>query len=145
VSVLAAATLVGAVACGGGSGKRIALPPVNAGPKQIVAAYVAALNAHDVRTARALLTPTEAKLVENSPDSEFRNVRSITHLSINRPFVDRFDARSLHYRFGVGVGTSFVLDQYKVESQENGPTVLGFTLVRNRPLERWRIGDQGSG
>jgi hypothetical protein len=106
---------------------------------------VAAINAHNIREARALLTPAHARQVEAEADSWFRNVRSITNLHMNPPAVDRFDARRLHYRFAVVVGTRFILKQRKVESMPNGPTTWSFFLVRNRRGQAWRIGDEGTG
>jgi len=125
--------------------KRAALPPVNASPQRVVAAYIAALNAHDLRTARALLTPAHERDVESEADSWFTNLRSITHLHLHRPATDTIDARSMHYRHGVVVGAEFVLDQHEVESMEDGPNAWSFTLVRNSPGQRWLIGSEGLG
>ena len=129
--------LVAMLAAGCGSGnKRVTLPPVNASPQRVVSAYIAALNAHDLRIAQALLTPAHAREVETEEDSWFRNLRSITHLQLHRP---------VHYRHGVVVGAEFVLDQHKVESMENGPNIWDFTLVRSSSSQRWLIGSEGLG
>jgi hypothetical protein len=124
--------------CSGAGHKRVLLPPVSAGPQRVVAAYVTALSDHDLHTARALLTRAHARDVEGEEDSWFRNVRSITHLHVNRPWIDQKSTHAV-------VGVRFVLDQYKVESMENGPTVWGYMLVRKSPKNRWLIEDEGLG
>jgi hypothetical protein len=118
---------------------------VSASPQRVVAAYVAALDAHDIPTARALLTPAHARVVEGEGDSWFRNVVSITNLHMNRPYNDAYDARQRHYRFGVSIGVQFVLQQHRAMSMPNGPTVWGYILVRNSRRQRWLIADEGSG
>jgi hypothetical protein len=131
-----------ATGCGGGTHRSLALPPVNADPERVVTTYVAALNAHDLRTARALLTPAHERLVESGEDSWFRNVRSVTHLHVNQPSIYRPHG---HPPLLAIVGVRFVLDQYKVESMENGPTVWGYMLERQSPNQRWLIYDEGLG
>jgi hypothetical protein len=126
--------------CGTTKHSRVPLPPVSAGPQHVVRAYLAALNAHDTRTARSLLTPGFAMTVETNVDSWFRNVRSITHVRVNRPTIER-DGQSLR----AVVGVHFVLDQYKVESMENGPTDWGYSLVRTSSKRRWLISGEGLG
>jgi hypothetical protein len=110
-----------------------------------VAAYVSALNAHDIVTARALLTPVHARVVQGAVDSWFRNVVSIKHLQMNKPFKDPYDARQLHYNYCVGMGVEFAVEQHQVMSMPNGPTESGYTLCRNSRSRRWRIADEGSG
>jgi hypothetical protein len=110
-----------------------------------VAAYVSALDAHDIVTARALLTPAHARVVQGAADSWFRNVVSIKQLQMNKPFKDPYDARHLHYNHCVGMGVSFALEQHQVMSMPNGPTVWGYTLCRNSRGRRWRIADEGTG
>jgi hypothetical protein len=125
--------------CGGSSHKNVPLPPVGAGSGQVVAAYVAALSAHDLRTARALLTPAHARDVESAADSWFTNVRSITRLHLDRPAIEGAPPlRAI-------VGVRFVLDQYRVESMENGPTDWSYMLVRKSPAQRWLIAGEGMG
>jgi hypothetical protein len=131
--------------CGGAAGTHVALPPVSANPQGVIAGYVAAINAHDLTTARALLTPTHAQLVEREPDGWFTNIVSVTALKINRPFNDPLDARQRHYRYAVGMGVTFDLKQHQVMSMPNGPTVWGYILVRNSRTQRWLIADEGTG
>ena len=141
VALAAVALITG---CGSAS-RHVSGPPNNASPQRVVAAYVAAINAHDVAKARHFLTPAHAAQVNSETDSWFTNVRSIKHLDTFRSSPDQSDARRLHYRFGVVVGTRFVLKQYKVESMSNGPNVWTFFLVRNNASQPWRIGDEGLG
>jgi hypothetical protein len=125
----------------GGHHRAAQLPPVTANPQRVVTAYVNALDAHDVRTARALLTPAHARLVASEVDSWFTNVKSITHLRVSRPTIDRSAPPAMH----AAVSVHFVLDQYKQESMPNGPTDWGYTLVRNGPNQRWLIDGEGMG
>ena len=127
--------------CLGAKSGHVPVPPVTAGPKRVVTAYVAALNAHDRRTARTLLTPAHEKLVESEVDGWFTNLRSITHLHVYRPKVEHSDAWPMR----AIVGTKFVLNQHKETSMPNGPTVWAYYLVRNSPKQRWLIYDEGLG
>ena len=130
-----------AAGCSGSRSKSVSIPPVDASPQRVVTAYVAALNAHDVRAARALLTPAHARRVESAADSWFTDVKSITHLRLSRPTIDTSNPRSMR----AVVGVRFVLDQYQQESMPNGPTVWTYTLVRHGPNHRWLIDDEGMG
>jgi hypothetical protein len=130
-----------ATGCGGSRHQSVALPPVNAGPKRVVTTYVAALNAHDLRTAKALLTPAHERLVESGEDSWFRNVRSITHLQVNRPAL----SRSRQGPLLAIVGVRFVLDQIQGGIDGERAYCLGYMLVRHGPNQRWLIYDEGLG
>jgi predicted SnoaL-like aldol condensation-catalyzing enzyme len=143
--LVAAVGFVGLLTGCGGSSAHIALPPVSASPQRVAAAYVAAINAHDVTTARALLTPSYRQLTANAPDSWFTNVESITHLRLSKPFEDRNLAHTLHYHYVLDVGADFVLKQRQVMSMPNGQTTWGFSVVRNSPRQRWLIGSEGTG
>jgi hypothetical protein len=101
---------------------------------------VAALNAHELSTARSLLTPPHERVVEDAPDSFFTNTKSITSLHVNRPFVIH---QGLPMR--VGVGVTFDLQQHNVESMPNGQTTWGYFLIRSGPNKRWLIYDEGTG
>jgi hypothetical protein len=131
--------------CGGAASNHVALPPLSASPQRVVAAYVAAINAHDTATARALLTPAYGRLTADAPDSWFTNVESIKHLRLNKPFEDSNIAQTLHYRYALGMGAQFALNQHKVLSMRNGQTTWGFWVVRNSRSQRWLIGTEGTG
>ena len=130
-----------ATGCSGSRSRSVSLPPVTANPQRVVTAYVNALDAHDVRTARALLTPAHARLIASEVDSWFTDVKSIKHLRMSRPTIDRADPRSMR----AAVSVHFVLDQYKAESMPNGPTNWGYTLVRQAANQRWLIDGEGMG
>lgn len=141
---IAAVVAVATAGCGATS-RRVALPPVSASPQRVVAAWVAAINAHDTETARALMTPAYAKLSDRAPDSWFTNVESMTHLRVNKPFADVSSAGTLQYRYALDMGAEFVLKQHSVLSMPNGRTTWGFIVVRNNRQQPWRIGEEGTG
>jgi hypothetical protein len=143
------ATLVGALsllaACGSG-GEHVRLPPKSASPQRVVAAYVAAANAHDFAAALKLVTPARAQILKRTVDGSFSpNFIRITSLHMSKPFSDSYEARLRHYRYAVDVPVSFDLHQHQVVSMPNGAQPWGYILVRNSPSQRWLIADEGTG
>lgn len=110
----------------------VAIPPATAGPVEIVTAYVAALDQHDIATAKALSTPEHAAQAERATDSWYRNVRSITGLRVGEQRPEEQ---------GVFVPVTFDLDQCDEESIQDGEMVWGYELVRT--ADRWLVTDEG--
>ena len=123
---------------------RVAAPPAGATAEEVVRAYVAALDARDVETARSLVTPHHAAQVERSEDSWYRNVVSITDLRVRPPVAQTGrGSQAEGYREVVFVPVTFDLRQRKQQSLPDGETPWGYLLARNAPSERWVIVDEG--
>jgi hypothetical protein len=150
-SIAAASVAAGAIApalaaCGGGGQARrrtLRVPARDAGPRQVVAAYVAALSAHDIATAKALMTSGFAHGVESAVDSRFTNTLAITHLRMGavEPGGDHESAR--RYRYVLYVPVEFDLRQRRQVSMRDGEAVWGYVLVRNSGNARWLIDEDG--
>lgn len=123
--------------------RRLVLP-VNATPEAVVRAYLEALDAKDVDTARHLLSERHASQVAGEVDSWFTNVESISdvHVGNTRP-ESRQGAAAQGSRDAVFVPVDFTLKQKHEETMPNGPTVWGYVFVRNSAKERWLIVDEG--
>ena len=140
--VVATALLLGG--CGGTAHHRGATsrPPPNESPRKIVAAYFAALHAHDPAAARPLLTPAWFKVV-TGPGSWLEGGANIKLLRVSRGFdYGPIDG----YRHSWWVGATFMLSKQRTPGPMlNGVNSYGYILVRNSPSEGWRIGDEGLG
>jgi hypothetical protein len=151
-SVAALVALVAMVGCGQSS--TAALPSRRPAATQatrpaapdVVRAYLAALNTHDITTAASLLTSRHAHLVEAEADSWFTNVISIVDVKTGAAAEqtgDRASPYTAGYRDVVRVGVTFTLEQKHVASMDNGPTSWGYVLVRNSDAQPWLIADEG--
>lgn len=139
---LAALTSLAAVACGGDPSGKVALPPADASAGEVVRAYVDAIIADDLETARQLLTPAHASSVE---ETWFNDVESISDLRVDRPFREkpRWSGRDVTSQV-VHVPVEFTLEGGDV-SLEEGPMDWGYLLVRESHSDRWLIFDEGTG
>ena len=146
-AVVVAMVLLLVGGCGNGPERHVALPSAGASPQDVVRAYVNALDAHDIDTARALLTSEHSKDVKGQTDSWFSNVRSIADLSISAPVTEsgRSDTAAKGYRFVVYVPVEFTLRQRHQVSMPDGPTNWGYLLARNTDTTRWLIVVEGMG
>jgi hypothetical protein len=133
----------GSGASAGRDTRQVPRPPADASPQRVVAAYVAALDAHDLRTARALMTPRFREDVGRQVDSWFSNVVTMRRLRIGRPLRDRHLASARRHRFVLYLGVEFDLQQGRELSMRNGPAVWGYVLVRDRPGARWLVDEDG--
>ena len=138
---LRSAASVGIVALLAACGTRghVLLPPTSADPTSVVRVYAAALSAHDITTAKRLMTRAQAERQESYADSEFRNVVSIENLVLANPRV----TDSPPYRYAVFVPAEFDLRQREEMSMPNGHNAWGYTLVRDSPTARWLINGEG--
>ena len=139
VLMLAALTLT---SCANGPEREVTLPPVTADPETVVRAYVDALDARDIDTARALLTTQQAALVEGAEDSWFTNTESIDNLDITAPV--RVEPSS-KFPQHAAVYVQFDLTQEHEMSMDNGRQTWGYFLTRGGADERWLIDNQGVG
>ncbi|MDX6204448.1 MAG: hypothetical protein QOF39_505 [Frankiales bacterium] len=121
-------------------------PAGGASPQDVVRAYLAALNAHDVATATRLLTAEHAHLVASEVDSWFTNVRSITAVEVGYSVPESgagSGSLGAGYAHVVRVGATFNLHQKDASSMQNGRTDWGYLLVRNADTQPWLIADEG--
>ena len=125
----------------------VAIPPVTAGPVEVVTAYVAALDKHDITTAKALSTPEMVEHTESTVDSWYRNTRSITRLWVGEPMPRGTDGGQTRAgsREAVDVPVEFDLDQCDPESIPDGVMGWGYLVSRDSPTDRWLITDEGHG
>ncbi|MGN6130385.1 MAG: hypothetical protein ACTHOK_08605 [Nocardioidaceae bacterium] len=130
-------------ACGNGQGRDVAVPPRDARPATVVSVYLDALDAHDIETARGLLTAQHARDVEAAQDSWFSNVESITNVRVRSP-THRVASPS-GYPQRVTVPVSFELKQHHEESMPDGRTEWSYELVKTGSAGRWRIATEGMG
>lgn len=146
-SVVAAVLLLGWLAYAEGLVVRqegqVAVPPVGAGPRQVVKAFVAALDAHDCATARKLF-------VDRRPADQWcGDVLSLKRLRMRTPFAEKpqwSGHRSDQEVMDVGVTFDLRWRLFHNDgSMEEGPTTWGYTLVRDSARQPWRIADQGTG
>ncbi|HEU4369011.1 MAG TPA: hypothetical protein VFV05_12385 [Methylomirabilota bacterium] len=147
---LVAVLAVAAVAVVAGPGTLLALVPArqvpvpadDAAPVVVVRAYLDALDAHDLDTARAVLTPERRVAVEQSQGNWFVNLRSVRNVRLD-PAVDAPHSRGA-YRQAVRVPAELdVTLFFETAGREGGSLTWGFVLVRNGPEEPWRIADEG--
>lgn len=121
----------------------VAIPPVTAGPVEVVRAYVAALDKHDLTTVKALATPEYAAEVERYADSWYRNTQSITDLRVEEPSPQSPGTAAPASEEAVWVGVTFDLDQCNPESMPDGETGWGYVLSRPSPRDRWLVTSEG--
>jgi hypothetical protein len=122
--------------------------PGNASAAEVVRAYVAALNQHDVALASSMLTAQHLHTVKSEADSWFTNVKTITAVRIGTPVTEPTGGGgdlASGYREAVRVPVTFTLQQKHAESMPNGVSDWGYLLVRNTDAQRWEIADEGMG
>lgn len=149
-AVLVAVVAVTVVAVVSGPGTLLALAPArqvpvpadDAPPDAVVRAYLAALDAHDLDTARAVLTPERRAAVEQSQGNWFVNLRSVQKVRLAAP-VDTPYSRG-GYRQAVRVPAQLdVALFFQPAEGDEGAFTWGFVLVRDGAQEPWRIADEG--
>jgi hypothetical protein len=123
----------------------IAVPPRDASPGQVVAAYLAALNAHDCGTAEALMTAD----AEGRAKSWCEDVASLKSIDVADHFTEpQKDPSRSASREVANVPVTFNLSWrlfHNDGSMAEGPTMWGYRLVRESADSPWRISDQGTG
>ncbi|MEV4455965.1 DUF4829 domain-containing protein [Microbispora sp. NPDC049633] len=120
--------------------------PDSASPRQVVAAYLDAINAHDVEAGRRLSTRRFAEREENVTGSLFDDAElSDVKIEVPRPEPGYGSRNGGRHREAVYVPVSFTLRHSDDVSMPNGPTVWGYVLVRAGEDEPWRIDDAGVG
>lgn len=123
----------------------VAIPPADADAKAVVTAYVAALDKHDLSTAKALSDSQMVEKTESTSDSWYRNTRSITDLEVREPIPNTPGSGETRAgeRESVFVPVSFDLDQCDAQSMPDGETGWGYLLARTSPTDRWLVVDEG--
>ncbi|MFC4062369.1 DUF4829 domain-containing protein [Planomonospora corallina] len=123
-----------------------ALPGLSAGasPQEVVRAYVAAINAHDMTAGQELSTPYFAERKEGVVDSLFEDAK-LSDVVIHAPDpISGYESPDgKRYREAVYVSVSFTLWHSDEGSMPNGSTVWGYMLVRDDPGRPWRINGDG--
>ena len=115
----------------------VAMPPVTAGPAEVVRTYVAALDEHDLGTATALSTPEH---VDEAEDWH-RNLISVSDLQVKEPYPDGSDTG---YAEAWWVAVTFDVNRCdRFPRVEGNDSVWGYTVVRNSPAQRWLISNEG--
>jgi hypothetical protein len=123
----------------------VAVPRNDANPEEVVSAYVAALNAHDCDTAKALTTDG----AEDEATSWCGEIASLTHVDIHGHFAeDPEDSGHSGPEEVANVPVSFNLNWrlfHNDGSMEEGATTWGYLLVRDSADSPWHIFSQGLG
>ncbi|MGW6505683.1 hypothetical protein [Nonomuraea angiospora] len=117
----------------------VAVPPMDAGPKQVVVVYLNAVAARDHDTVHALADPSF--LARHGGDGMGCSYRRLDLTWVGEPRADS----SPYARQVFSVPT-----RYRVELEETGPEPDGerrydVLVGRDVPSERWRIIDYGNG
>lgn len=152
-TVLVAAVAVGAVAVVAGPGRLLALvpsrdvavPAADADPHTVVRAYLDALDAHDLDTARELLTPYHRAKIEQATGNWLTNLRSVRDVRLH-PVEDGRQEWGLgrDYAYAVRVPARLDIRFFSdVPQGRDTPFQWGFLLVRNAASDPWRIADEG--
>lgn len=123
----------------------VAVPANAATPRQVVTAYLDALNVHDCETAETVMTQ-EAKA---SARSWCKNIASLTDVAVGNEFAERptYYGRSDTEEVA-HVPVTFNLNWrifHNDGSMGEGSTTWGYLLVRSSADSPWRIFDQGVG
>ncbi|WP_067485179.1 DUF4829 domain-containing protein [Actinomadura hibisca] len=142
--LLSASLLAG---CGGDGQTHVKLPPAGAPPQEVVTAYVAAINAHDKKTGRALSTAHFGKLETTEVADSLFNDAKLSDLKVSAPIPEQGyeSPDGKQYAQVVKVPVTFDLKQKTEVSMPNGPTAWGYLLVRESLTGPWRINDHGNG
>jgi hypothetical protein len=123
----------------------VVVPRANATPKQVVTAYLDALNAHDCDTAEAVMTDG----AKGEATSWCEDVASLTDVDVSDYSRERPEWSGHSGREQVtNVPVAFNLNWrpfHNDGSMDEGATVWGYLLVRARPGSPWRIFSQGTG
>ena len=123
----------------------VAVPPRDASPEQVVAAYLDAVNAHDCDTAEALMTAD----AEDRATSWCEDVASLEDVDIHDHFTERpKDSGHSAPEEVANVPVTFDLNWrlfHNDGSMDEGATSWGYLLVRDSADSPWRIFDQGTG
>jgi hypothetical protein len=123
----------------------VAVPPPNATPKQVVTAYLDALNAHDCGTAEAVMTDS----AKDRAESWCEDVASLTDVDVRDHFMEspKWSGHSPSEEVA-RVPVTFNLNWrpfHNDGSMDEGTTLWGYLLVRETADSPWRIFDQGTG
>lgn len=141
-SVVAAALL--SVSCTSGSSSSASGYPKT--PIGTVVAYYTAIGHHDTRKAARLLAPEVRELYESTPDSDFKNVASLTNIrDLKEGVVQLPGGIPAGYHDVTQVAVTYDV-VYKQPITGPAGTATRFVYVgRTRNSERWLILSIGSG
>ena len=134
--------LAGAAAVWWGTSPRpeVPVPPRTADPQQVVQAYLAASNAHDVDTMNALTAVDRVR-----PLSRFDPTWTLRDLEVSPPVPDPWigDANTT-YAEVVHVDVELhIIKGHDLNFPDDTDTYWGYILGRRSAADPWRIVDQG--
>ena len=125
--------------------RHVALPAADAGPREVVRTYLAAIDAHDCATAESLAEPG---LVDDAR-TWCEDAAGLDELQVGAGHRERPQWSGHAGTDQVAdVGVAFGLRWRAFHgdaSMPSGRTVWGYQLVRHAPGAPWRISDQGVG
>jgi hypothetical protein len=123
-----------------------ATPAGSAAAQDVVRAYVKALNARDVTTAKHYLTTAHATQIDGEYHGWFTDLISATGLSVH-PASARgpYGGPAAGYAQIVQVYVDFTLTWAHPETIPNGKDLWSYILVRNSDSDPWLIADEGLG
>lgn len=123
----------------------VALPPREASPEDVVAAYLKAVNAHDCDAAAALMAPG----AEGQATAWCEDVASLTDVDVRDHVTERpGDSGHAAPDEVAHVPVTFDLSWRPFHddgSMSEGATTWGYLVVRSSADSPWRIADQGVG
>jgi len=122
-----------------------AAPAGAAAAQDVVRHYVAALDAHDITTAKRYLTAGHAAQVASTHDSWFTDLVSAKDLSVHPAIAGPHGGVGDGYSQSVQVYVDFTLTWAHPETMPNGNDLWSYILVRNSDTDPWLIADEGLG
>ena len=140
VVALLLAVAAGAVWWGTSPRPEVPVPPRTADPQQVVRAYLAASNAHDVDTMNALTDGERGRRVGRfDPTWTFRD------LEVGAPVPDPWiGAANTTYAEVVHVDVQLqIIKGHDLNFPDDTDSYWGYMLGRRTPSHPWRIVDQG--
>ncbi len=117
----------------------VAVPPSDAGPKEVVVAYLNAVAARDNNAVRALATTSF--LERHGGDGIGCYYRRLELTWVGKPHADT----SAYATSVFSVPTRYTVDMEEAGPETDGECFYDFSVGRNNPSERWRIIDYGNG
>lgn len=118
----------------------VPVPPTAASPEQVVRAYLAASNAHDVDTMNALVAPER-----QGSTSRFDPTWTMDDVRISPPTPDTWIGdENTTYSEVVHVDVQLhMIKGHDLNFPDDSDTYWGYLLGRRSPADPWRIVDQG--
>ena len=116
---------------------KVEVPPADAPPAQVVATYLEAIQAGNCTVLSQLATRNQAERAWCGKGL------TVSRITIGDPVPDPGSIASKEFQQAVYVPVRFDV-QGGADSVESGMRDWGYVLVRDAPVQQWRIADEGT-